>query len=196
MSIASQYDIRAYGSMLADDVRVRAYTESLRNSVRRDSVVLELGCGTGFFSLLACRFGARKVYAIEPNSAIEIARETAQRNGLGSRIEFIKDLSLNVELPEKVDVLVSDLRGVVPHYHKHIVSIIDARRRMLSPSGIQIPSRDVLQVSAVEKPELRDALLSVWERQPLGLDLSPASQAILSQFSSDDAMESEGMPTS
>ena len=179
--------------MLADDVRVRAYTESLRTSVQRDSVVLELGCGTGYFSLLACRFGARKVYAIEPNPAIEIARETAQRNGLGSRIEFIKDVSLNVELPEKVDVLVSDLRGVLPHYRKHIVSIIDARRRMLSASGVQIPFRDVLRVSAVEKPELRDALLSVWERQPLGLDLSPASQAILSQFGSDDAMESEGI---
>jgi len=39
--------------------------------------------------LLACHFGARHVYAIEPNVAIQVGRELAAENGFSEKITFI-----------------------------------------------------------------------------------------------------------
>ena len=58
--------------MLADPVRFDAHAEALRRSVTPNSVVVDLGAGTGIPFVLACRFGARRAYAIEPSSAVHI----------------------------------------------------------------------------------------------------------------------------
>ena len=48
--------------------------------------------GQGIFSLLACRFGARRVYAIEPDERDSGGGITTPANGYAERIEFIQDL--------------------------------------------------------------------------------------------------------
>jgi type I protein arginine methyltransferase len=90
--------------------------------------------------MLACQFGARKVYAVERADVIHLARVLAKANGYSDRIEFFQDLSTNVSLPEKVDVVVSDLHGILPFFQHHIPAIIDARHRLLKPGGKLIPS--------------------------------------------------------
>src|SRR4030095_1170132 len=99
--------------MLSDAVRMDAYVEALRRAVRSDSVVLDLGAGTGIFAILARQFGARKVYAVETNSALELGRTIARENHL-DQIEFIQALSTAVYLPEPATIIISDLRGVLP----------------------------------------------------------------------------------
>lgn len=64
------YSIAGYGEMLNDTVRMNAFAEALRQSVRPDSVVVDIGTGPGIFAMLACRFGAGKVYAIETDDVI------------------------------------------------------------------------------------------------------------------------------
>ena len=89
--------------MIADRLRTNAYSEALRRVVKRGTVVLDIGTGSGILALLACRFGARKVYAIEPSDAIQIAREIAAANGCQEHIEFIQKVSTQTELPERAD---------------------------------------------------------------------------------------------
>src|SRR2546426_7231890 len=108
------YTISQFGDMIHDRVRTNAYAEALRTSVNPDSVVLDIGTGSGILALLACKFGARRVYAIEPGEAIQLARELAAANGVAQRIEFIRNVSTRVTLPESADVIVPDLRGVLP----------------------------------------------------------------------------------
>ncbi len=86
--------------MIGDSVRMDAYAQALRQVVKPNSVVLDIGTGTGIFAMLACKFGARRVYAIEPNDAVQVARETAIINGFAERIEFFQALSTQVTLPE------------------------------------------------------------------------------------------------
>ena len=138
------YSIAAYQEMVDDGARMDAYAAALGRAVRPGSVVVDIGAGTGILSLLACRFGAARVYAIEPDDAIHVARENAAANGLADRIEWIQDLSTNVRLPEKADVIVSDLRGVLPLFGKHIPAIVHARQNFLAESGRLIPEQDVL----------------------------------------------------
>src|SRR5574338_341457 len=137
------YSLHFYGQMLADAPRMDAYASALRHAIKPDSVVMDLGCGPGVFALLACKLGARRVYAVEPNNVIGLAREAAVANGFASRIEFFDTLSTDVTLPEPATLIVSDLRGVLPYYQQHLPSILDARKRLLARDGVLIPRRDI-----------------------------------------------------
>lgn len=158
------YGVADYGSMIADEVRMSAYVAALEKSVKPGSVVLDIGTGTGIFAMLACRFGARRVYAIEPNDAIQTAREMAAANGLADRIVFIEELSTRVSLPEKADVIISDLRGALPLYDHNLASLKDARERLLAAGGVLIPERDTLWAALVSAPDLYDPYVKAWER--------------------------------
>src|SRR5437867_7400576 len=141
---SSMYTVYEYGGLLFDRIRSDAYAQALRQEVRPGSVVVDIGTGTGMFALLACQFGAKKVYAIEPDEAIQVAREMAAANGFSDRVEFFQDVSTRVDLPEQADVIVSDLRGLLPLFCRHLPSITHARRRFLPPGGTLIPRRDTL----------------------------------------------------
>ena len=168
------YSLSGYGSLIADHKRMDAYIQALRQAVTPVSVVADLGTGPGIFALLACQFGARKVYAIEPSDAIQVAREIAVANGYAGHIEFIQSLSTNVTLHERADVLVSDLHGVLPLFQHHILAIADARRRLLVPGGVMIPQHDTLWAAVVEAPALYSRLVAPWDENSYGFDMQPA----------------------
>lgn len=170
------YSLSAYGEMIADRVRVGAYAEALRKTVRSGSVVVEIGTGSGVFAVFACQLGASHVYAIEPSEIIQVAREVAAANGCSEKIEFFEDLSERVTLPLRADIIVSDLRGVLPLFQRHIPSIVDARRRFLAPGGIMIPRKDRLWVAIVEAPKSYGELVDPWGQNPLGQNLEPVRQ--------------------
>jgi protein arginine N-methyltransferase 1 len=177
------YSLNGYGDMITDTLRMQAYVRALQGAVKPGAVVLDIGTGTGIFALLACRMGARRVYAIEPSDAIGVAREIAQANGCADRIEFIQGLSTDVTLPERADVIVSDLRGVLPFCGRHFFSIADARRRLLAPGGILIPQRDTLWAACVEAPELHAAVAKPWAENAFGLDMRAALKLVTNQWS-------------
>ena len=166
------YSLHFYGEMLANTPRIEPYVEALRRSVTRDSVLLDLGCGQGLFALLACKFGARRVYAVEPDNVINIAREAAVANGCGDRIEFFQSLSTEVTLPEPATIIISDLRGVLPWFQQHIPAIIDARTRLLTADGVLIPRRDTLWAALVEAPEQYEQIVKPWQSRVGEVDLS------------------------
>lgn len=170
------YSVHSYGQMLADTPRMEAYSAALRRAVRPGSLVLDLGCGPGVFALLACKLGARRVYAVEPNDVIQLAREAAKANHVEDRIEFFQNLSTDITLPERADVIISDLRGVLPFYQQHIPSIVDARSRFLAPGGILIPHRDVLWAAIVEAPDRYKEIVGPWQSN--GFDLSAAKRIV------------------
>jgi protein arginine N-methyltransferase 1 len=170
--------------MLADSGRVNAYAEAIAAAVRPDDIVADIGCGAGLFSLLACRAGARRVFAIESDECIQTARELAAANGLRDVIEFFQTDSSRTELPERVNVIVSDIRGVLPLFRDVIPALDDARNRFLVAGGIMIPQRDVLKAALIEAPEFYSELTSPWSKQLAGLDLSSPLSQILNQLHS------------
>jgi protein arginine N-methyltransferase 1 len=144
--------------MIADRVRMDPYAAALRQSITPNSIVLDVGTGTGIFALLSCKFGARRVYAIETDDAIEVAREIAKANSFQDRIEFIQARSTEVTLPERANLMISDMRGVLPFYQQNIPAVIDARARLLDPAAVMIPLRDAIWAAIVEAPEPRRRL--------------------------------------
>ncbi len=82
-------------------------------AVQPGEVVIDLGCGSGFFSILAAKRGAAKVYAVDiMPQAVALTRRNAQRNGVASRIEAFTG-SLFEPLPGvRSDVIVDDVSGI------------------------------------------------------------------------------------
>jgi len=170
------YDIYAYGGMVGDKTRTDAYAEALRRAITPETVVLDLGTGIGVLALLAAKAGARRVYAVDPNDAIQIGREMAQANGFADKIVFIQDLSTRIDLPERANVIVSDMHGIVPMFEHGLPSLIDARRRHLAAAGKLIPAKDLLWATPVEAPKSRDHVALPWANRPYGFDWTPASR--------------------
>ena len=156
------YSVNSYGKMIKDRVRMDTYLQALKQHIFPGAVVLDIGTGTGIHALMACQLGAEKVYAIEPADAIELARQIAAVNGYSDRIAFFQDLSTNIDLPEPVDVIVSDLHGVLPWFFQHIPSIVDARQRFLKPGGVLLPQGSKVWGAIVEAPELDYKYASPW----------------------------------
>jgi type I protein arginine methyltransferase len=176
------YSLSGFGSMIKDTIRMDAYAQALRQTIKAESVVLDIGTGTGIHALLACQFGAKHVYAIEPNDSIQVARSVAKQNSFADRITFIQDISTNISLPTPADVIVSDLRGVLPLFQQHIPSLIDARSRLLAPNGVLIPQCDTIWLALVETPSLYEQFAQPWDSQPFDLNMQPVKAFLVNQW--------------
>jgi protein arginine N-methyltransferase 1 len=176
------YSLRDYGQMVADRERIDAYSKAIAKAVRPGDAVLEIGCGPGVFALLACQAGARKVYAIDSEEIVHFAREMAAANGFAERMEFIQIDSRKLQLPERMNVIVSDLRGSLPLFGRAIASLEDARRRLLVPGGILIPLRDTLKAAVIEANDFYSQLVAPWQNSVSDIDLSPALSLTLNGY--------------
>jgi protein arginine N-methyltransferase 1 len=165
------YNLGEYAAMMGDRARMRGFTRALEQAVKPGAVVVDLGAGTGIFSLLACRMGASRVHAIESSDAINVARAVIDANGFADRVEFHQAMSTHVTLPCRADVIFADLAGMLPWYELSISSIVDARNRFLKPGGVIIPATDAVWAAVVDAPDLYDAHTQPWARLELGFDL-------------------------
>jgi protein arginine N-methyltransferase 1 len=168
------YELADYGEMILDRVRLDAFAEALRRQVAPGAVVADIGAGTGILSLLACKLGARRVYAIEPSDAALLIHEAARDNGYADRITVLQQRSTDLDLPERADVIVSDLRGAMPAFGHHLADIIDARTRLLIPGGCLIARADTLHAAVVAAPEPFEKRRSPWTKDVHGLELGCA----------------------
>jgi protein arginine N-methyltransferase 1 len=168
----NDYEVIDYARMLVDEIRMSAYVNALKSAIYSESVVLDLGTGTGFFAILACKLGAKRVFAIEPSDSIMLGKEGAIANGCSDRVVFLQGSSFDIALPEPVDIIVSDLRGVVPLYGKHVRSIADARVRFLKPGGKLIPMRDRIYAALVTNTLWYEETLKPFSRPRFGVDTS------------------------
>ena len=158
---------------LADAVRVSAFRQAIDEVVTPGDVVLDLGAGTGILGLMACRAGAKRVYAVDEGPIIGLAREIAWANGFQDRITHIKGLSTRVELPERVDVVLADQVGRFGLESGILEYFADSRARFLKPDGVMIPGEIGLVVAPVECGELFGQV-DFWGRTPAGYDFRPA----------------------
>jgi protein arginine N-methyltransferase 1 len=164
--------------MIADRVRLDAHAEALRRVVTPTSIVLDVGAGTGVMSLLACKLGARRVYAVEPSAAVQLLVDAARDNGYQDRVVVLQRRSTEVTLPEPADLMMSDLRGVLPPYQTHFADIVDARSRLLAPGGRLVPETDTLWLGVVSAPEAFERRRRPWQGDPHGLRLGSALRVV------------------
>jgi hypothetical protein len=170
--------------MLDDRARTSVYIDALREVIRPDDVVVDIGTGTGVLAVAAARAGARHVYAVEASSIGTLAKAVFEANGLSERITLIKGWSTQIELPERADVLVSEIIGNEPLGENVLEVTSDALKRLLNPNPRLVPGRLQIFGLAVTIPfeDLREytftkEALSDWQNW-YGIDFSPLGAAV------------------
>lgn len=171
----SYTDVTIHEEMIADHVRTNTYrTAILKNSESiRGKVVLDVGAGTGVLSMFCVQAGARKVFAVEACSIAEQAVKIVRHNNMEDRIEVIRGTVETVELPEKVDVIVSEWMGYALLHESMLNSVLYARDRWLQPGGVILPSRAELYIAPISDPLMEDRL-HFWHtvKEQYGVDMS------------------------
>ena len=130
-----------YLHMLNDRVRTVSFLSGIAETVNPGDVVLDIGTGPGVLAMAAVHAGAKHVYAIEASGIGERAQEIFEANGLANRITLLRGYSTTVNLPEKADVLVSEIIGNDPLGERVVETTVDARKRLLKPEARLIPSK-------------------------------------------------------
>lgn len=147
-------------AMMNDHPRNAFYRECLsRAIVPGESVVLEIGTGSGLLSMIAAKLGARRVVAVEASASLALlARRNLCVNGLSERVEIINKLSTDVTRQEVLnasggrqpDVVVSELFGTLLLGESALEYLLDARNRLVSPNARIVPPRGVQYAVVVE----------------------------------------------
>jgi len=159
-------------ALIADGVRTAAYAEAIARTVRAGDVVLDLGTGSGVLAILACRAGARKVYAVEQGHIADVAAMLAADNGCGDRVEVLHARSFDVELPERANVLITETLGNLGFDEQIVPSVLDARARLLAGGARIVPQRVALLAAPVEAAALHEREVAFWSEPRYGIDFS------------------------
>lgn len=97
----------AFGTGLHQSTKLAA--SLLRKHMRKNALVLDIGCGTGILSVLALKSGARGAVGLDiDRRSLEIARETAAINGVSLEIRESDFLS-SIGSQEKFDFIVANM---------------------------------------------------------------------------------------
>ena len=139
--------------MLEDRVRTSSFIKAIRDTVRPDDVVVDVGTGSGILAVAAAQAGAKRVYAIEGRPVAEDAARFFQQAGLSDRIILIRGMSTEITLPERADVLVSETIGNEPLAERILETTCDAVKRLLKPGATLIPSVLRIYATPVIVPE-------------------------------------------
>eukprot|EP00186_Timspurckia_oligopyrenoides_P002216 CAMPEP_0182448064 /NCGR_PEP_ID=MMETSP1172-20130603/23151_1 /TAXON_ID=708627 /ORGANISM="Timspurckia oligopyrenoides, Strain CCMP3278" /LENGTH=361 /DNA_ID=CAMNT_0024644785 /DNA_START=285 /DNA_END=1370 /DNA_ORIENTATION=- len=151
--------------MLKDEVRTVSYMRAICDNAHLFSgkVVLDVGCGTGVLSMFAARAGAKVVYAVEMSRIVDQAREIVQKNGFDGVVEIIEGKMEEVELPSKVDIIISEWMGYFLFYESMLESVVFARDKWLKPGGLIFPDKCTLFLCAIEDAQYRAGKIDFWD---------------------------------
>ncbi len=147
------YDPLLYHAMTHDEPRNRSYRAAIDRLVR-GKVVVDIGTGADAVLARMCvKAGAEHVFAIEMlGESYRRAEELIMQLGLDDRITLIHGDATRVDLPEKVDICVSELLGMIGS-SEGVVAILNDARRFLKQSGVMIPQRSITWIAAVTLPD-------------------------------------------
>ena len=179
--------IETHELMLKDTVRTETYLKAIQSNPGHfeNKVVLDVGCGTGILSMFAVKYGkAKKVYAVEASAMSGMAKQLVEQNGMSEQIQVIHGLIENVELPEKVDVIISEWMGFYLIHESMLDSVLVARDKWLKEDGVMYPSSANIYASPCNMSSLFDQKVNYWGNVH-GLDFSPiaplATEKLLSK---------------
>lgn len=155
---SSYGDLDVQKIMLEDEPRLSIYKEAIVRSRERiqGKIVLDVGSGTGILSIFCAQLGAKHVHAVEASRMADFSKEVIKENKAVSMITVHNCLVKDLELPEKVDVIVSEWMGFYLFHEGMLEAVIEARDRFLNPDGLIIPESADLYVAPCELPRYFD----------------------------------------
>lgn len=159
--------------MLKDRVRTQSYMRAIKDNPHlfEGKTVMDVGCGTGVLSIFAAQAGAKKVYAVECSKIVDQARRIIDANGFSSVIEVVEAKVEEMQLDEKVDIIISEWMGYFLFYESMLDTVLFARDKWLKPGGLMFPDKANLYICAIEDSQYKAEKIDFWDNV-YGLNMS------------------------
>lgn len=150
--------------MLKDSVRTRTYMQSILNNKHlfQGKVVLDVGCGTGILSMFAAKAGARRVFAVDMSAIAQQAKQIIKDNGFQDVIEVLQGKMEDLELPEKVDIIISEWMGYALHYESMLPTVLGARDKWMNAGGKILPDKFQILIATIEDQDYKEEKIEFW----------------------------------
>lgn len=165
--------IEYHRTLIADAVRNDVIHRALKaNIVPGETVVADIGAGTGLLGMMAAKLGAKEVFLYEVAEVAGVAEDLFAANGF-ENCYLMPCHSTEMEDPPRVDLIISETLGNYAFEEDIIATLNDARERFLKPGGVVLPSRVRQFASPVIAPRV-DNELRAWNETggAYGIDLS------------------------
>ena len=133
---------------MQDYIRTATYQRAIfDNAVDFEGkVVMDVGAGSGILSFFAAQAGASKVYAIEASSMAQHAQVLIKSNNMQNKIKVIPGKIEEIELPEKVDIIISEPMGYMLLNERMLESFLHAKK-WLKSNGKMFPTLGDLYIA-------------------------------------------------
>lgn len=131
-------------AMLADKPRCEAYAQALEKVVQKNSVVVDVGAGTGLWSALALQLGAKQVIAIEETqmaNSIPLILKKLNLPTAAPRFLLHNQNSFDCDLPLATNVVVSELFGNDPFQEGALATLSHVAKRLKSKNVTYLPEK-------------------------------------------------------
>jgi len=183
-------------TMLRDTVRTAAYEQAILSnseSLFKDKVVCDIGCGTGVLSLFCAKAGAKKVIAIDNSDIINQAKEIIKLNGyedvihcVRGKVEtLIKDKALPLSDGETIDIIVSEWMGYALFFETMLPSVMTVRDAIMTPvTGSMFPNVSKIYIEGANDSER----LNYWDNVH-SLNMTPMKERMVLELTKEAGVE-------
>lgn len=191
-SSAAQY-FQFYGylsqqqNMLQDYIRTSTYEKAVLLNIKDfdDKVILDVGAGSGILSFFSAQAGASRVYAVEASSMAEHAETLVNFNYLNDKIIVIAGKVEEIELPEQVDIIISEPMGYMLYNERMLETYLHAKK-WLKKDGKMFPTIGDLHVAPFTDEALfmeQTTKASFWLQTHFhNIDLTPLHDAAIAEY--------------
>ncbi len=126
--------------MMNDTARNLPYQEAIARYVTSETLVLEIGTGSGLLAMMAAKAGAKQVITCESEDLIAAqAKQIIKTNGYQVQIQVINKLSHDLvipdDLPEPADILITEIFGAWLPSEGAFEAIAHATKHLLKPNA-------------------------------------------------------------
>lgn len=150
---ATPFSVLHASMLLGQKARLAKFDQAIRQIVKTNDYVVDIGTGSGILAIMAAKAGARKVTGIDINQeSVEYARQAAALNGVADKVEFIERHFSDFLPDESADVVICEMLSSILLIEQQVPASYHAINNILKPDGLIIPQSATIYIVPVECP--------------------------------------------
>ncbi|MFW9956266.1 MAG: 50S ribosomal protein L11 methyltransferase, partial [Candidatus Thorarchaeota archaeon] len=137
--------------LLGQKTRLAKFNKAIREIVKSNDYVVDIGTGSGVLAIMAAKAGADKITAIDINGeSLNYAKKAAELNGVLDKIDFIEGHFSDFIPDVRADVVICEMLSSILLVEQQVPASYHAIENILKPNGTIIPQNATIYIVPVE----------------------------------------------